>query len=106
MDMHPEVTKAVPGVLGSISAVLLMRAEWKTSAAIVLPGSALAYYGGAWVGNLVGMPETLAGYLVGLGGMAFMAKVIETWQKFDLGAILGDFIRKVLGLPPKQEGGQ
>lgn len=105
MDMHPEVAKAVPGVLGSISAVLLMRADLKTSAAIVLPGSALAYYGGLWVGNLVGMPETLAGYLVGLGGMAFMAKVIETWQKFDLGSILGDFIRKILGLPQK-EGGQ
>jgi hypothetical protein len=105
MDMHPEVAKAVPGVLGSISAVLLMRADWKTSAAIVLPGSALAYYGGAWVGNLVGMPETLAGYLVGLGGMAFMAKVIETWNKFDLGDILGSWVRKVLGLP-QREGGQ
>lgn len=106
MDMHPEVAKAVPGVLGSLSAVLLMRADWKTSAAIVLPGSALAYYGGAWVGNLVGMPDTLAGYLVGLGGMAFMAKVIETWQRLDLGAILGETLRKWLGLPPRQEGGQ
>jgi hypothetical protein len=106
MDMHPEVAKAVPGVLGSLSAVLLMRADWKTGAAIVLPGSALAYYGGTWVGNLVGMPDTLAGYLVGLGGMAFMAKVIETWQKFNLGRILNDTLRKWLGLPPESEGGQ
>lgn len=106
MDIHPEVAKAIPGVLGSLTAVVLMRADWKKSAAIVLPGSALAYYGGAWVGALVGMPEGLAGYLVGVGGMAFMAKVIETWQKFDLGSILGDTLRKWLGLPPKQEGGQ
>lgn len=106
MDMHPEVAKAVPGVLGSLSAVLLMRADWKTSAAIVLPGSALAYYGGAWVGGMVGMPDTLAGYLVGLGGMAFMAKVLETWKKFDLGDILGSWLRKLLGLPSKTEGGQ
>lgn len=84
MDMHPEVAKAVPGVLGSITAVLLMRAPWKTAAAIVLPGTAMAYYGGAWVGHLVGMPETLAGYLVGVGGMAFMAKVLETWQRLDI----------------------
>lgn len=99
MDFHPDAHKAVPGVLGAISAVLMMRENWKRGMALVLPSSALSWYGGKFLADTVGMPEGLAGFLLGLAGMAFIVKVIETWERFDLGSILGSALRRLLGLP-------
>lgn len=102
MDIPSEAHKAVPGVLGAISAVLMMRENWRRGVAMVLPSAALSWYGGAFLSEQVGMPEGLAGFLLGLAGMAFIVKVIETWDRFDLGSILGSALRKVLGLPEKE----
>jgi hypothetical protein len=101
MDWHPDAAKAVPGTLGAVSAVLLLRENWKRGLVMVIPSMSLAWYGGAYMASHVGMPESLSGYLLGMGGMAFIAKVMETWERFDLGGLLGKWLAKVLGLPPE-----
>jgi hypothetical protein len=48
------------------------------------------------------MDEGFAGFLVGLFGMSVVKKIFDLWTSFDLSSILSDWIRKVLGLPPKE----
>jgi hypothetical protein len=103
MDIPPEASKVVPGMLGAISAVVLMRENLIRGIAMVAPAAAMSWYGSDFLATKVGMPVGLAGYLLGMFGMAGAAKLLETWEKFDLGGILGSFVRKVLGLPEKPE---
>lgn len=94
-----ELTKHVPGTLGALSAVLLMRENWKRGLLMVAPAIAMAFYGAPWLSAKTDMPEGLAGYLLGLFGMAAAAKVLDTWEKFDLGGLLSRWLAKILGLP-------
>ena len=101
MDFPPEAGKAIPGVLGSISAVLMLRENWRRGLAMLVPSGALSWYGGAFLAGKAGMPEGLAGFLLGLCGMAVVVKALDTWEKLDFASTLRDALRKLLRLPEK-----
>lgn len=106
MDIDPGLIKqATPGVLGSGAAMLFLKGPWAQRLAMVVPGAALSYYAASLVAKATNMPEGLAGFLVGLFGMAAVAKLFETWEKLELGDMVRRFLEKWLGLgADKQEG--
>lgn len=97
-----EVQKALPGILGSVGALLWIKAPWPRRVAMVALGSAASFYGGSHIAQLFDMGEGLAGFLVGLFGMSVVDSIFRTWAELGLSSILREFIRARLGLPPRE----
>lgn len=96
-----EVQKALPGVIGSVGALLWIKGTWPRRIAMVGLGSAASYYGAPHLAGMFGMGEGLAGFLVGLFGMSVVDSIFKTWQDLGLTPIMREFIRTKLGLAPK-----
>lgn len=97
--IDPGFAKQVaPGLIGSGAAILFIRGPWLQRIGMVIPGAALSYYGADWLAEAVRMPLGLAGFLMGLFGMAAVAKVFDTWQTLQLGPMLQRRIAKWLGV--------
>ena len=89
MDIDPHVVaKITSGTVGSIGAMFLMRDTWVRRISVVLPAVGLSYYAAAPLAVWAHMPEGLSGCLVGMLGMAFLAKIINTLDRIDAYAIL------------------
>lgn len=99
--ISPEITKALPGVFGSIGALLWIKGPMSRRISMVLLGSAASYYGTPHLSITLGMGEGLTGFLIGLFGMSIVDSIFKTWQELDLSTILREFLRKRLGLAPK-----
>ena len=107
MDIDPQLVKeATPGALGALSAALLIKGPWQMRAATVLPGAALSYYAAPYFAGTVGMPEGMSGFLLGLFGMAFVAKVFDTWHSLALGEIASRWLAKLLGIAHHNKEGE
>jgi hypothetical protein len=102
-ELLDDAIKAVPGFLGSAFATLFFNEpHWIRRIGVFLAGASLSWYASAWIASRSGMDEGFAGFLVGLFGMSVVKKIFDLWTSFDLSSILSDWIRKVLGLPPKE----
>jgi hypothetical protein len=100
---HPEVGKLLPGAVGAaISTIFLHQETWPRRIAMAVAGTATARFGGSAASAWTGLDPSFAGFLVGLFSMAIVAGVFETWRSLALGPIVTEWIRKVLGLPPKE----
>jgi hypothetical protein len=99
MDLPPDLVKHAAGPAGALSALLFMSGvPWPRRIGMVAAGSLLAYYGTGTVASFAGLPEGLAGYLLGLFGMAAVAKVFATWDALDLGSLLRKWLHKRFGV--------
>ena len=100
INVPMEVQKILPGVIGSIGAMLWINAPWPRRVAMVALGSAASYYGAQHLAAMLGMGEGLSGFLVGLFGMS----VVDSVFKADMGlsVMVRDWLRARLGLPPKE----
>lgn len=103
MDFPPEAQKVLPGAIGAISALALLRDQWKLGLVMVLPGVALSYYASEAVAKSLGLPEGLSGFLLGLCGMSVVARLFDTWNKLDLGTLVKAALRKWLGLKDEEK---
>lgn len=103
-NIPAEVQKLLPGVIGSLGALLWIRGSWSRRIAMAGLGSAASYYGAPHVAAMMGMGEGLAGFLVGLFGMSVVDSIFKTWQELGLTSIAREFIRKWMGLPPVKGG--
>lgn len=103
LDEAHSIAKHAAGPIGAVSAMLVMHDTWPRRFAMFVPSVALSYYGGDWIAGQVNIPASLAGFLVGLLGMAFIAKILDTWDALDLGTLLKRWISKLLGLPPEEQ---
>lgn len=101
-QIHPDVLKAVPGAVGSAASMLFIKDTWPRRIATFIAGAALAYWGSPWAAKFTGLDAGFAGFLLGLFGMAAVAKLFETWEKFELTALFTEALRKLLGLPAKE----
>ena len=99
-----ELWKALPGIFGSAVAMLFYREEsWPRRIGMFLGGAVFARYGGPTASSMTGLDLSFSGLLVGLFGMAIIASAFETWRGQHFGAVLSEWIRAKLGLPPKGE---
>lgn len=101
-DKLHEIERLLPGVIGSIGALLWIKGTWPRRIAMVGLGSAASYYGAPHVSALFGMEEGLSGFLVGLFGMSVVDSAFKTWQELGITEIVREFIRARLGLAPKE----
>lgn len=102
-SIPPEVQKLLPGALGSAGALLWLKGTWLRRVAMVALGSAASYYGAPHVASMFGMADSLAGFLVGLFGMSVVDSIFKTWADLGLSAMLREFLRARLGLPPRED---
>jgi hypothetical protein len=103
--LPPELRNAGPGVAGSVLALFFMRRPPLILIGVFLGGCLLSYYGTAWVAAALNMSRAdgLVGFLLGLFGMALIAKIYDTIEAINPGELwtaVRQFIRKRLGLEP------
>jgi hypothetical protein len=101
MDLPPELQKAVPGVAGSITALLFFRDGWKRAIGTCIAGAFIAKMLGPVVADVMRSGPEVAGYVTGLFGMAVVAKIFEMITNFDAKKAVGDLwdaiIKRVKG---------
>jgi hypothetical protein len=93
-DVPPEILKAVPGTLGALVALRWISGTPMQRVTSFAGGVSAAYYGAPHVANLLGVETGLAGFLVGLFGMAIAAKVFEAIVSLNISAVVARLLRK------------
>ncbi len=94
-----EMDKVIPGVVGSVGALLWIQGSWPRKIAMMALGAAASYYAGPHIANVFSMGEGLAGFLVGLFGMSIVDSLFKTWNELGLTELTREFLRSKLGLP-------
>ncbi len=89
-------------MIGSLVSMLFIVDTWPRKIVMFLAGSGFALYGTPDASRITGLANGLAGFLLGLFGMAVVASVFIGWQKLDMSIILRDALRQILRLPPKE----
>ena len=98
-DLPPELGKHLAGPAGSAVALFFLKGTWRTYTGAFLGGWAMAHYFGAFVHDTfprLGL-ET-SGFLVGLLGVVVVKKLFDTWEQFDAGTLLKQWVTRKLGL--------
>lgn len=94
--------KILPGLLGSLGAMLWINGTWNRKLALFAFGGVLAWYIPPWLSEVTGIPEGFGGLLVGLFGMSIVDAIFRTWNDLHISSIVTEWIRLKLGLPPKE----
>lgn len=102
-DLPPEISKDAPGVFGSLVSMLWLKDTWPRKTATFLAGAVLSRYGTGTVSNWAGLDGGFTGFLMGLFGMALVSMAFEWLQRSNPGSLFTEWLRKVLGLPPKED---
>ena len=83
----PVVIKFGVGLAGSLVSMRFIQGPWYERVLMCLGGTFLSYYGttpvAAWLGFHAQDGEGLVGFLLGLFGMAIVAKLYEALQYID-----------------------
>ena len=101
--LPPEVRAAGPGIAGSFLALFFLRRPPLQRFGMFIGGCLLSHYGTAWLAGTLEMEhaEGLVGFVLGLFGMAAIARVydlIDVMEPAKLWEIFLDKIRKFLGV--------
>jgi len=102
-DIPPEILKGLPGAAGSFVSMLFLNETWPRRIGLFVAGALLAYYGTPGAVKWTGLDTGFAGFLLGLFGMAVVAKAFDWWTTFNLGGLILEWLRKVTGLPAKED---
>jgi len=89
-----------PGTWGSLAALLWMKEPWPRKICMFLVGAILASYATADVSKWIGLDEGFVGFLVGLFGMAIVARIFEFLSTFNLYKTIDSWVSRRLGIPP------
>lgn len=96
LEIPPDLARHAAGPAGALTAMLFMSGvPWSQRLAMALAGGVASYYGAPVLASVYPvLTPGAAGYMLGLCGMAVVAKVFSTWEALDLGKLL----RKKLGV--------
>jgi hypothetical protein len=101
--MLDELRNAAPGIAGSLLALMFLRRPLFVLAGMFVGGSLLSYYGANWLAEWLSIERHtgLAGFVLGLFGMAVVAKVYDTIDALaptEVAKAVIEAIRKRLGV--------
>lgn len=86
-DPHPDghIFKLIAGVAGAVVSLKFVQGTWPERILMAIGGAALSYFASNNLANWLNVPEALGlvGFLIGLFGMAIVAKVYEVLQLLD-----------------------
>jgi hypothetical protein len=103
IDIPPEARDAVPGIFGAFVAVSRTQGPLKQRALSFMGGSSLSYFCAGPFATAMGMTldgRGFAGFVLGVFGMAVVAKIYEAIDQFaagDLSRAVLERFRKALG---------
>ena len=69
------------GVAGAALSLRFVAGTWPERLTMAVGGAVVSYYAAPWVSAKIGLPEGLAGFLLGLFGMALISKIWEAIQQ-------------------------
>lgn len=85
------------GVLGALVSMRYLSGSWPAKVSMALSGAVLSYYASPHIAERIGVPEGLAGFLLGLFGMAVVSRAWEAVQAFPTAALWQAVIDRVRG---------
>ena len=96
MDIDPQhLTKNAPGAIGALLALRFMRGpSWLHSAIGFVGGCACSIYGTEFAVKWTGSDPGLAGFVLGLFGMAVVSKIHEAIDTFKPAETIGNLLKK------------
>lgn len=102
ITQEPSLVKLFAGILGSIVSVGFIKAPPIERMFMAFGGAALSWFAAPWVAKWLNMSdaEGLVGFLLGLFGMAIVAKLYELVQSIDTAALsksLNERLSKIIG---------
>lgn len=97
MDM-PDIKDLIPGAAGSFgAAALFLKGPWGRRLGMAVLGSIASYYGAPYIYKAFGMAEGLAGFLLGLFGMAVVDGIFKAWHERGMIETVRDLVAAVRG---------
>lgn len=86
------IFKLIAGIAGAVVSLNFVRGTWPERIIMAIGGASLSYFASDNVATWLNVPEALGlvGFLIGLFGMAIVAKVYEVMQLLDAKTIAVD----------------
>lgn len=85
------------GVLGAFVSMRYLDGSWHARLGLAASGALVAYYTSPYLSLLLGIPESLAGFLTGVFGMAIVTRGWDAVQTAPIGALWQAVIDRVRG---------
>lgn len=85
------------GVLGAAVSMRYLQGSWMARISMAASGSLGAYYAAPYLSEVLGIPEGLMGFLVGMFGMAIVSRAWEAVQAAPISALWQAVIDRVRG---------
>lgn len=85
------------GVLGALVSMRYLQGSWPARISMAISGSLIAYYAAPYLAQMLGIPEGLAGFLLGMFGMAIVSRAWEAVQEFPVAALWQAVIDRIRG---------
>ena len=87
-----DIFKLIAGIAGAIVSLKFVQGTWPERVIMAIGGAALSYFASDNLAKWLNVPEALGlvGFLIGLFGMAIVAKVYEVLQLLDAKQIATD----------------
>jgi hypothetical protein len=99
-DAFNALAVKLAGIGGALVSMKFLAGTWPERLVLAMGGALFSFYAAPYASHKLGMPEGLAGFLLGLFGMAIVSKVWE-WLRtvpFDpVWQIFLDWLRRILG---------
>ena len=83
MDLPPDLKDAMPGIGGSVTALLFFRRPWPAMIALFVCGFFAAQYMGGHVARIMNASDEVGGFVTGAFSMAIMEGLIMAIRNFD-----------------------
>lgn len=100
LDIPPDLARHAAGPAGAVTAMLFMRdVPLARRMAMGAAGGVAAYYGAPVLASVYPViTPGAAGYMLGLCGMAVVAKAAATWEALEIGTLLRRKLAALLGV--------
>lgn len=85
------------GVAGAALSMRYLRGSWPERVSMAVSGSVVSYYVGPHLSSVLGTPQELTGFLLGMFGMALSQRIWEAIQTIPLGDIWQALIKRIGG---------
>ena len=98
------IAKALAGLAGAVVSLRFVKGSVFEKILMVIGGAALSFFGSPWVTTYMHMEsaESLVGFLMGLFGMAIVAKVYDAIQAADVSRIANSILDRISGSKSKE----
>lgn len=99
-DIPPDLARHAAGPAGALTAMLFMAGVpiWRRLVLAMAGGVAAIYGAPVLVSAYPALQPEGAGYLLGLCGMAIVAKAAATWEALELGSLLRRKLAALMGV--------